>query len=120
MLGLISLIVRTIVLNPMIVAGIALACYYKFTYSWQVIKLIFTAAWVPYAIMVGIALAYTLLFKHVYYPNSKRINWWATTKSSVFHFLTIALVVGLTLLILHIWDSSSAQNLDDYLRYKKR
>ena len=119
MAGLISFFVRTVVMNPTVIFGILFAAYYKFTYSPQVVKLIFTSAWIPYAIIAGIGLAYALLFKHVYYPNSKRINWWATITSSIGHMVVIALATVLTFVVLYAWDYAFARELDNYLRYKK-
>ncbi len=119
MANLIAFLIRTVVLNPTVIFGIIIAGYYKFTYPPQVVELIFTKAWIPYAIMGGVALGYALIFKHVYYPNSKRVNWWATIKSSIGHFFVIAVAMALTFVVLYAWDYAFTRELDNYLRYKK-
>ena len=73
----------------------------------------------PYAVMAGVALGYALIFKHVYYPNSKRINWWATIKSSIGHLFVIIVAAALTFVVLYAWDYAFTRELDNYLRYKK-
>lgn len=104
--------------NPMVIAGICLASYYKFKYLPSVIKAIFTQAWVPYAIIGGIGVLYAVLVKHIHYPNGK-INWKATISSSFIHILTIAFSMVLTFVVLYAWDYAFMQDLDNYLRYKK-
>jgi hypothetical protein len=118
--SIIAFFIRTIILNPTVILGIVIAGYYKFNYQPEVVKLIFTSAWIPYAIMVGAALLYALFFKHIYYPNSKRINWWATIKSSIGHLFVIALSTALTFVVLYAWDYAFTRELDNYLRYKKQ
>ncbi len=111
--------IRLFINNPLIIAGIALASYYKFTYPLPIIKLIFTHAWIPYAIIAGIGLGYAVLIKHIYYPNTKRINWGATLLRTFSHIFTIAIAAALTFGVLCAWDYIGVGKLDDYLRYKK-
>lgn len=112
--------IRLFVNNPLIIAGIAFASYYKFTYPPHIVKLIFTHAWIPYAIVVGIGFGYAVLIKHIYYPNTKKINWSATLLHTFSHIFTIAIAAALTFGILYAWDYMGAKELDDYLRYKKK
>ena len=112
-------LIGVLINNPMVIAGICLASYYKFTYSPLVVKFIFTQAWVPYAIIGLIAVLYAVLIKHIHYPNSKRIDWKSTISSSFLHILTIAFSMAFTFVLLYAWDYAFTQDLDNYLRYKK-
>lgn len=112
-------LISVLINNPMVIAGICLASYYKFTYSPLVVKFIFTQAWVPYAIIGLIAVLYTVLIKHIHYPNSKIIDWKSTISSSFLHILTIAISMAFTFVLLYAWDYAFMQDLDNYLRYKK-
>ena len=120
MTNLIAFIIRTIIMNPTVILGVVFAAYYKFSYPPHIVRLIFTSAWVPYAVLGGLALLYTILFKHVYYPNTKRVNWFATLKSSVGHLFVMAVSAACAFAIFYAWDYAFARELDDYLRYKKR
>ena len=117
--NIIAWFIGLIINNPMIVIGFGLAAYYKFTYPPQIVQLIFTHAWVPYAIIISLGLAYALIFKHIYFLNSKKINWTATILSSFVHMFTMALAMAIAFGILYAWDYAFVDQLDDYLRYKK-
>lgn len=111
--------IRLIFNSPAVIIGFLFAAYYKFTYTPQIVKLIFTQYWIPYAVIAGLGFAYAVLFKHVYYPNTKTINWSATIKSSFSHMFTIAVAAVFAFAVLYAWDYAFTKELDDYLRYKK-
>lgn len=117
--SIIAWIIRLFFTNPIIIAGIAFAAYYKFTYAPQIIKYVFTNSWVPYAFIAALGFLYAVLVKHVYYPNSKKVDWKATILSSFTYMFTIILAIVFTFAVLYAWDYAFTEKLDNYLRYKK-
>ncbi len=116
-----ALIIRLIVMNPTVIAGVLLGCYYTLYLHYnQTIMLLIAQTPVPYLIALGLAFLYALLVKHVYHPNTQQVNWWATLKSVIGHFFTIIFAAACTVIIILSCDLSNAQSLDDYLRYKKK
>ena len=113
-----SFITRTIILNPMAIVGIAIGAYIMHTYSLEAIQILVTSPYIWGGLFV-IALLYACIFKHVYYLNSKQIDWWSTIKSSLSHLLTIVLAIIFTCIIIFAYNYAFADKLDAYLRYKK-
>ena len=113
-----SFIVRTIILEPMALIGIAVAIvgWYYFDPS---LFILYAQRPVSYAVLFGIAFLYAILFKHVYYPNSRKINWLATIQGSIGHFITIIIATVLTIAIIYAINYSFGENLDKYLRHQK-
>jgi len=115
--GLLSLIIRTIVLNPLVILGIATGGYIMTKYNWRT-ALLFAQNPYIYAVAFAIAFIYAILFKHVYYETAKKINWWGTIKSSFGHMLTLLLACLFTCIIIFSYDYMSYEKFDNYLRDK--
>lgn len=115
--GLINLIVRTIILNPLVIAGIIAGWYIMTTYNVQV-ALDYAKNPYVYGVALAIGFVYAILFKHVYYDTAKKINWWATVKSSFGHMLTLLLACAFTCAIIYSYDYISYETVDNYLRDK--
>ena len=113
-----SLIVRTIILNPMALLGIFVAVFGWYHES-PAVLIAYAKRPITYAVLFAIALLHSLLFGHVYYVNSKKINWLATIQSSIGQFMTIIVATALTVAIIYAVNYSLGENLDNYLRYKK-
>ena len=113
-----SFIVRTIILEPMALIGIAIAIVGWYGYD-PSLFILYAQRPITYGIIFAIALLYALMFKHVYQPNSKKINWWATIKSSISHFMTIIIATVLTIAVISAINYSLGENLDKYLRNQK-
>lgn len=112
-----SFIFRTIILEPMALLGVILGVcgwYYLGPDS----LLLYAKNPTIYGVLFAIALLYALLFKHVYYPNTKNINWWETFKSSFNHFLTIILAIVFTAAIFFALNYGFGEKLDKYLRHQ--
>ena len=113
-----SFITRAIILNPMAIIGIVIGAYCMHTYTLEALKILALSPYI-WGGLFAIALLYACLFQHVYYLNSKQIDWWATIKSSFTHLITIVIAIVLTCIIIFAYNYAFADKLDAYLRYKK-
>lgn len=113
-----SFIIRTIILEPMVLIGIAIAVTGWYGYD-PSLFILYAKRPITYGALFAIALLYSLIFRHVYFPNSKRVDWWATINSSVWNFLTIIVATVLTIAIIFAINYSFGENLDKYLRNQK-
>lgn len=107
----------TLLLNPMILIGIAGGVYIMRWYGFANLDLIIynkLAIFVPLAS----AFLYAIAFTHVYHVNSTRVNWVATFGKTFQHLLTIVFVAFCTCCVLHVCNHLSAGKLDTYLRHK--
>ena len=117
--GIIGGIIRVLLRNPTIFAGMAIAAYYMLNFNFAVVVLIFKT-FVPYAIMYAIAFFYAMLFKHIYKPNSeKQVDWIATFMSTFTHFVIILIATFLSIAVIFAWNFAFTDKLDSYLRYQK-
>ena len=117
--GILAGIIRVFLRNPTIIFCIGLAAYYMTKFNINVVLLIFQT-FVPYAIMYGIAFFYVMLVKHIYKPNSKTVDWWATFMSSFTQFFSILIATALTCVIIFAYNYAFTDKLDAYLRYEKQ
>ena len=75
----------------------------------------------PYTYIAAftIALLYALIFQHIYYPNSQKIDWWSTIKSSVNHLFVLLIAVACGMALVYIINSDFDNKIDKYIRRKK-
>lgn len=117
MLHLLGIFVRVVILNPMAMAGVGAGLYIMFNYGAQNLMFLAKSPYVYGAIWL-FSLLYALLFKHVYYVDSNKINWWATIKSSFSHMFTILFATACTCMIVFAANYGFGEKLDKYLRHE--
>ncbi len=119
----IKFILRVVILNPMALIGVALGFYIMhdkgIDYLHQIVDDPKTYAVQAIGVLWGIAALYALLFKHVYHIDGKKINWWGTLTSSIWHLLTILLAAALTCVIYWSVSYDWGDKLDRYARNQK-
>ena len=119
----IKFVFRVIILNPMALIGIAVGVYIMhgdgMNYFQQIMDNPRVYAVQAIGVLWGIAAVYALLFKHVYQIDGKKINWFGTLTSSVWHLLTILLAIGFTCVIYWSVTYDWGTKLDRYARNQK-
>ena len=113
--GFIRFIFRTLILDPMTFIGFFGGIYIMLTYPTENIHQLAVSPYL-YASVFAVALLYALFFKHVYHPNSTKINWLATIQSSFKHFLTILLAAVFAGIIVYAINYGFGHKLDNYVR----
>ncbi|MBP5352725.1 MAG: hypothetical protein J6Y91_03045 [Alphaproteobacteria bacterium] len=112
-----SFILRNIILEPMALLGVIIAAA-----GWYMVGpealLQYTQVPATYLVLYAISLLYAVTFKHVYYINSKKINWWETVKSSFSHLLTILFAAACVYAIIYAFNYGLGEKLDSYLRHE--
>lgn len=115
---LFSFIVRFVILNPMALIGVCCGSYAMLIYGTDGVESLVTSVNI-YGYAFIIALLYALLFKHIYYQNSDKIDWWATIKSSIEHMLTLLFAAACGMIIIYAINFGIGNKLDKYVRHEK-
>jgi hypothetical protein len=113
-----SFIIRYVILNPMALIGVCCGSYFMLTYGESNFETFITSP-EPYGAAYAIALFYALAFRHIYYPESEKVDWWATVKSSVNHFLTLLFAAACGAIIIYGLNYGLGHKLDKYVRHEK-
>lgn len=120
--NLFAFLVKGILFNPMALLGVISGTYGLYHYRIEGLLYLYKSPYLYGAIFL-ISLAYALLFRHVYHPNSKNVDWWKTIKSSVNHMLTLIIAAILTCVVIiladYIFWGRFITDLDQYMRYRK-
>ena len=114
----IKILLRIILFNPMTILGVCIGIYVMrymgFGYVQQILHN--PQALAPQVLppLWGIALAYAILFKHVYKPDSNKVNWIQTFLSSFWHLFVIVFIAGVTCAAYWYFDVDWASRFDRY------
>lgn len=111
----IKFIFFTLILNPMILVGIAVGTYIMRHYNFNNIQFVIYNKKLILFILTS-AFLYALLFTHVYYINSTRINWRATLGKIFPHIFTALISAFITCFAIFVISHSTNGKLDAYLR----
>lgn len=110
-------IIRVVILEPMSLLGAIIGVCGWYFYGLEIMFL-YAKTPITYGVLYGIALFYTLAFKHVYRINSKKIDWWSTFTGSFAQFFTLVFATVCTTAIIYAITYNSGEKLDNYLRHK--
>lgn len=113
-----SFIVRYIILNPMALVGMCGGIYAMLTYDIAGLIAVVSSPY-TYLTAFAIALLYALIFQHVYYPNSQKIDWWSTITSSIHHMTVLLVAAACGIALVYIINSDFDTKIDKYIRRKK-
>ncbi|MBQ8481071.1 MAG: hypothetical protein IJ532_00880 [Alphaproteobacteria bacterium] len=116
--NLIKYIFFTLLLNPMILVGIAVGAYIMRHYNFNNIQLIIYNKNLIFLVLSS-AFLYAVLFTHVYYINSTRINWQATLGKIFSHIITVFISAVITCTIIFIVSHATNGKIDSYLRNRR-
>ena len=115
---LIKYIFFTLLLNPMILVGIAVGSYIMRHYNSGNIQYIIYNKNLIFAI-TSASFLYAVLFTHVYHVNSTRINWRATFAKTFSHIFTICISAICACFIIFIISHATNGKMDAYLRNRR-
>ncbi len=115
---LIKYIFFTLLLNPMILVGIAVGSYVMRHYNFGNIQHIIYNKNLIFAV-VSVSFLYAILFTHVYHVNSTRINWNATFAKTFSHIFTVCISAICTCFIIFIISHTTNGKMDSYLRNRR-
>jgi hypothetical protein len=107
-----------ILLNPVVLAGIGVSWYVIFHYGLENYRQLLSIPYI-YGLLWLACLLYALLFKHVYVPNSSKIDWWGTFKSSFGHLIVLLITVVVACSIYYVAQDNWSEKLDRYARNQK-
>ncbi|MDO4162390.1 MAG: hypothetical protein Q4D80_05250 [Pseudomonadota bacterium] len=91
--GIIALITRGILFNPMAWAGIGGACYVILN-NFDPMQLAMN--WQIHAGIFALAVVYTLIFKRVHHSGNNGVNWGATFKGMIARYIYVIFIAILT------------------------
>ena len=117
MISFIKLIL-SILLNPIVLIGLGISWYIIFYYGLDNYRQLMSVPYI-YVALWGICLLYALLLKHVYVPNSSKIDWWATFKSSFGHLIVMLVTIVIACASYYLLQDDWATKLDRYARNQK-
>ncbi|MBR1600431.1 MAG: hypothetical protein IJ677_02510, partial [Alphaproteobacteria bacterium] len=108
----------TLLLNPMILVGIAIGVYIMRHYNYSNIHYIINNKALIFTILSS-SFLYATLFTHVYHINSTRINWTATLGKIFLHIFTIFISATCTCCVIYTLSHVTYGKIDAYLRNKR-
>mgnify|MGYP002524257394 CR=1 FL=1 len=107
-----------ILLNPIVLLGLGASWYVIFHYGLENYRQLLSIPYI-YALLWGVCLVYALLFKHVYVPNSNKIDWWGTVKSSFGHLIVMLATIVVACSVYYVAKDNWSEKLDRYARNQK-
>ncbi len=116
--GFIRFIFRNIILDPMAFIGFGGGLFVMLTYPTENVHQLVASPYL-YGAVFAVALLYALLFKHVYHPNSTKVNWVATIQGSFNHFLRVLFAAACAGIIVYAFNYGFGHKLDNYARHIK-
>ena len=111
-------LVLSILLNPIVLIGLGISWYIIFNYGLENYRQLLALPQV-YVGLWGICLVYALVLKHEYVPNSNKVDWWATFKSSFGHLIVMLVTIVIACLAYFVLQDDWATKLDRYARNQK-
>ena len=108
----------SIILHPLVLIGLALAGYFLINYGLSSYGQFINNPFY-YLCIWGIAVVYAFIFRHVYYPESTKVNWWKTFTSTFAHTLVIMLTIVVSCIIYYFADNNWGERIDRYARNQK-
>ncbi len=111
-------LVFSILLNPIVLIGLGISWYVIFHYGLENYRQLLALPQV-YVALWGICLVYALTLKHVYIPNSNKIDWWGTFKSSFGHLLVMLVTIVVACAVFYVSQDNWGEKLDRYARNQK-
>ncbi|MBQ7632516.1 MAG: hypothetical protein IJS88_00175 [Alphaproteobacteria bacterium] len=111
-------LILSIIINPVVLAGIGVSWYIIFHYGLDNYRQLLSVPYI-YVFLWGFCLIYALVLKHVYVPNSNKVDWWATFKSSFGHLLVMLLTIVVACSVYYVSQDNWGEKLDRYARNQK-
>ncbi len=111
-------LIFSILLNPIVLIGLGISGYIIFYYGLQNYRQLASIPYV-YVALWGICLIYALVLKHEYIPNSNKVDWWATFKSSFGHLIVLMLTIVVACGAYYVSQDNWGEKLDRYARNQK-
>lgn len=117
-INFIKYILFTLLLNPMILVGIAVGAYIMRHYnSGNIIYVVYNKNLI--FTVLSAAFLYTVTFTHVYHINSTRVNWSATLGKIYSHLFTVFISAFFACCTIYIMSHITGGEMDSYLRNKR-
>ncbi len=112
--GFIALLTSGILLNPMILLGIAVASYIMFSLSMEDVGNLLKNRLLYISFLI-IATMFTVAFKRIYRTGGEKTNWRATAGEILNQFLTLTSAMLLCCLLLYILGVGSGDEIAAHL-----
>lgn len=111
-------LILSILLNPIVLIGLGISWYIVFYYGLANYRQLIAIPYL-YVALWGICLMYALILKHEYVPNSSKVDWWATFKSSFGHLIVMLVTIVIACLAFYVSQDNWGEKLDRYARNQK-
>lgn len=112
--GFIALLTSGILLNPMILLGIAIATYIMFSLSMEDVGNLLKNRLLYISLLI-VATVFTIAFKRIYRTGGEKTNWHATAGEILSQFLMLTSAMILFCLLLYILGVGSGDEIAAHL-----